>query len=203
MPTIYQFWIPRNWSIKARGHAFSSGGKACDLCLTENLTILTADQNTMLNRRDELLETCRHRRKHLLVSLFPPKKKEPPDTTVKQQGEPKQFKKKNTSETFKFKPNSTLILDLTLCFVTEEILVSRRAPFEGVMPSPYQLDAGVIISPTPLLVMILYSAKFLSQFCKCKGGCDRIRTRDQRRPIVTLRPSRLTDRATAAELHFM
>ena len=67
------------------------------------------------------------------------------------------------------------------------------------MPSPYQLDAGVIISPTPLLVMILYSAKFLSQFCKCKGGCDRIRTRDQRRPIVTLRPSRLTDRATAAE----
>ena len=61
-----------NWSIKARGHAFS-------------------DQNTMLNRRDELLEPCGHRRKHLLVSLFPPKKKEPPDTTVKQQGEPKQF----------------------------------------------------------------------------------------------------------------
>merc|ERR1712008_162587 len=28
------------------------------------------------------------------------------------------------------------------------------APFEGAMPSPYQLDAGVIISPTPLLVMI-------------------------------------------------
>ena len=72
-----------NWSIKARGHAFASGGRACDLCLTEKLIILTADQNTMLNRRDELLETCRHRRKHLLVSLFPPKKKEPPDTTVK------------------------------------------------------------------------------------------------------------------------
>ena len=71
------------WSIKARGHAFTSGGRACDLCLTEKLIILTADQNTMLNRRDELLETCRHRRKHLLVSLFPPKKKEPPDTTVK------------------------------------------------------------------------------------------------------------------------
>ena len=56
---------------------------ACDLCLTEKLIILTADQNTMLNRRDELLESCRHRRKHLLVSLFPPKKKEPPDATVK------------------------------------------------------------------------------------------------------------------------
>jgi len=69
-----------NWSIKARGHPFSSGGRSCDLCLTEKLVILTADQNTMLNKRDELLNTCRHRRKHLLVSLFkPPKDKEPPD----------------------------------------------------------------------------------------------------------------------------
>ena len=73
-----------NWSIKARGHAFSSGGRACDLCLTEKLVILTAHQNSMLNKRDELLETCRHRRKHLLVSLFkPPEEDEPPDTTIK------------------------------------------------------------------------------------------------------------------------
>ena len=73
-----------DWSIKARGHPFSSGGRACDLCLTEKLTILTADQNSMLNKRDELLEACRHQRKHLLVSLFdPPSKKEPPDTTIK------------------------------------------------------------------------------------------------------------------------
>ena len=72
------------WSIKARGHAFSSGGRACDLCLTEKLVILTADQNSILNKRDELLETCRHRRKHLHVSLFkPPSKKDPPDTTIK------------------------------------------------------------------------------------------------------------------------
>ena len=73
-----------NWSIKARGHAFSSGGRACNLCLTEKLVILTPDQNSMLNKRDELLETCRHQKKYLLVSLFkPPKKKEPPDTTTK------------------------------------------------------------------------------------------------------------------------
>ena len=78
--------IPRvvNWSIKARGHPFSSGGRSCDLCLTEKLVILTADQNSMLNKRDELREACRHRRKHLLVSLFkPPSKNEPPDTTIK------------------------------------------------------------------------------------------------------------------------
>ena len=67
-----------NWSIKARGHPFSSRGRSCDLCITEKLVILTADQNSMLNKRDELLETCRHQRKHLLVSLFkPPKNKEP------------------------------------------------------------------------------------------------------------------------------
>ena len=47
------------WSIKARGHTFSSGGQACDLCLTEKLVILTEDQNTMLNKS---------RRKHMLVS---------------------------------------------------------------------------------------------------------------------------------------
>ena len=71
-----------NWSIKTRGHPFSSGGRSCDLCLTEKLVILTADQNSMLNKRDELLEACRHRRKHLLVSLF-----EPPSKS--NQGEPK------------------------------------------------------------------------------------------------------------------
>ena len=60
------------WSIRARGHAFSSGSKSCDLCLTEKLIIMTENQHTMLNKRDELLETCRHRRKHLLVSLNQP-----------------------------------------------------------------------------------------------------------------------------------
>ena len=56
------------WSIKAKGHTFSSGGRECDLCLTEKLVILTENQNTMLNKRDELLETCRYCRKHMLVS---------------------------------------------------------------------------------------------------------------------------------------
>ena len=55
------------WSIKAKGHVFSSGSQSCDLCITEKLVILTANPLTTLNKRDELLETCRHRRKHLLV----------------------------------------------------------------------------------------------------------------------------------------
>ena len=57
------------WSIKTKGHAFSSGSRSCDLCFTEKIEILTANQRTALNKRDELLEGCRHRRKHLLVSL--------------------------------------------------------------------------------------------------------------------------------------
>ena len=45
-----------NWSIKARGHPFSSGGRSCDLRLIEKLVILIADQNSMLNKRDKLLK---------------------------------------------------------------------------------------------------------------------------------------------------
>ena len=57
------------WSIKAKAYAFSSGGKQCDLCLTEKLTILLADQETMLNKRDEILNKCPHRRKYCLKAL--------------------------------------------------------------------------------------------------------------------------------------
>ena len=57
------------WSRKARGHPFASGGRACDLCLSEKLIILMADQDKTINKRDELLETCRHKREHLLVSI--------------------------------------------------------------------------------------------------------------------------------------
>ena len=56
------------WSIKAQGHPYN-GGKSCDLCNSEKLIILTENQNTMLNKRDELLKTCRHRRKYLLGSM--------------------------------------------------------------------------------------------------------------------------------------
>ena len=87
------------WSIKAKGHAFSSGGRACDLCLTEKLVILTSDQNSTLNKRDELLEICRQWRKHLLVSLV--KKKESPDAIIKYLS----IFFKNTSKTFQLDSN--------------------------------------------------------------------------------------------------
>lgn len=57
------------WSVKTKGHPFSSGSNSCDLCLSEKVTILMANQSSMLNKRDEILETCRRRRKHILASL--------------------------------------------------------------------------------------------------------------------------------------
>ena len=56
------------WSIKARGHPYN-GGRICDLCNTEKLIILKENNKELLNKRDELLETCRHRRKYLLASV--------------------------------------------------------------------------------------------------------------------------------------
>ena len=47
----------------SRSHPFSSGGCSCNLCITEKLVILTADQSSMLNKRDKILEACRHWRK--------------------------------------------------------------------------------------------------------------------------------------------
>ena len=57
------------WSIKARAHAFSSGSKKCDLCISEKLAILKADPKTLINRRDEILEKCRHNGVFSLCSI--------------------------------------------------------------------------------------------------------------------------------------
>ena len=58
-----------SWSIKAKAHTFSSGSKKCDLCITEKLTILKADQKTLINKRDELLSKCPHKRAFYLSSI--------------------------------------------------------------------------------------------------------------------------------------
>ena len=60
-----------NWSISRRAPAYSTKSRSCPLCLAEKLCIITADKRHLLNRRSELVSTCRHRRKHLLA-LFNP-----------------------------------------------------------------------------------------------------------------------------------
>ena len=67
--------------------------------MNEKLTILTADQNSMLKRRDELLETCRHWRKHLLVSIIKEKRPAGGAYAIR--------KRENTSKTFPFSQGLT------------------------------------------------------------------------------------------------
>ena len=42
-----------------------SGGRRCDLCLQEKLTICLADPKTTLNSRSEMVSKCRHKRNSL------------------------------------------------------------------------------------------------------------------------------------------
>ena len=70
-----------SWSIKAKAYAMSSGGKQCDLCLTEKLTILMADPKSTLNKRDEIMTKCKHKRKYLLGTVKPTTEQKPPDPT--------------------------------------------------------------------------------------------------------------------------
>ena len=70
------------WSVQAKAFPMSSGGVTCDLCLTEKLTILMADTNSTLNKRDEIMVKCRHKRKFVLGTVKQTlSDQEPPDPT--------------------------------------------------------------------------------------------------------------------------
>ena len=54
-----------NWKIVKKASAYS-GGKTCDLCLTEKHVILTSKSKNLLNTRNELISKCRHMNKFML-----------------------------------------------------------------------------------------------------------------------------------------
>ena len=54
-----------NWSVLKRAPAAKDGDAVCRLCLKEATEIAFADANCM-NRRNEILHTCMHKRKFLL-----------------------------------------------------------------------------------------------------------------------------------------
>ena len=56
-------------SHKAR--TYSNTTKRCNLCTAEKFWIITADKTNTLNRRSELVSTCRHSRKFLLSNFTP------------------------------------------------------------------------------------------------------------------------------------
>lgn len=59
------------WKIHKKAHPYSSGSTTCDLCLTEKTTILRAKKR-ILNKRDEILNKCIHKKDFLLNTCEPP-----------------------------------------------------------------------------------------------------------------------------------
>ena len=58
------------WSIHAKAPAYSTTSKRCELCLTEKTNILFSQDRSPLNKRSEIMNTCRHRKKYLLSSIL-------------------------------------------------------------------------------------------------------------------------------------
>eukprot|EP00794_Sanderia_malayensis_P007476 gene7476-biopygen6026 len=54
------------WTIITSANAYSNITKRCDLCLTEKLYIVNANNDSLLNKRSELISKCRHENKFYL-----------------------------------------------------------------------------------------------------------------------------------------
>ena len=51
------------WSVLKRASAYKASATQCNLCLAKKFCILTADKQSLLNRRLELFSKCRHENK--------------------------------------------------------------------------------------------------------------------------------------------
>ena len=58
-----------SWSIIARAPAYNASSKICHLCLSEKLAIILWPKEKRLNKRPELVSTCRHQNKVLLANF--------------------------------------------------------------------------------------------------------------------------------------
>ena len=57
------------WSIVQRSASYNPITKKCNLCLSEKFHIMAAPQNTCLNKRSELISSCRHKQKYKLCDF--------------------------------------------------------------------------------------------------------------------------------------
>lgn len=57
------------WAIHTSAPPYQCGSRKCGLCLAEKLSIMQADQRTLLNKRSELLGKCRHRNRFKLSNF--------------------------------------------------------------------------------------------------------------------------------------
>lgn len=54
------------WKIIDKARAYTNISKRCNLCIAEKFFIICRPEMATLNKRNELLSTCRHRRKYIL-----------------------------------------------------------------------------------------------------------------------------------------
>jgi len=55
------------WKIEQKCASYTNTTKKCKLCTTEKYIILCENQKASLNKRSEIMATCRHRKKYLLA----------------------------------------------------------------------------------------------------------------------------------------
>ena len=55
-----------SWKIIAKAKAYSNTTRRCNLCVTKKFFILSNPQMASLNKCNELISNCRHRRKYIL-----------------------------------------------------------------------------------------------------------------------------------------
>ena len=56
------------WKILRKAKAFTPESRNCQLCLGEKYEIASYDGNNLLNKRNEVVAKCRHKRKYILAS---------------------------------------------------------------------------------------------------------------------------------------
>ena len=54
------------WKVIARAKPYTNNSKRCDLCTTEKMFLITKPHMATLNKRNELVSACRHKRRFVL-----------------------------------------------------------------------------------------------------------------------------------------
>tara|TARA_Y100000296_G_C5085730_1_gene212295 strand:+ start:125 stop:658 length:534 start_codon:yes stop_codon:yes gene_type:complete len=63
------------WKIIDKSYPYINGSKRCNLCTTEKLHIINANDKSTINKRSELISKCRHENKFYLRNYNKPRKK--------------------------------------------------------------------------------------------------------------------------------
>ena len=58
------------WKILKRARSYSNASKRCNLCIWEKYFIICKPDMASLNRRNELVSSCRHAKKYLLKNFI-------------------------------------------------------------------------------------------------------------------------------------